>query len=671
MPERRGRADAAAARRARRRAVAATACAWSATTGRGPRTSSRRRCCAPGGTATCSTSPPPAVRAWLFTVARNIVIDEWRSRRVPPRDPRRRRARSTRDRTTRTDQLLLSWVVAEALTQLSAGPPRRAARVLLPGPPRGRGGPAPRGARGHGEVPHALRAAGAAAGAGGDGGERMSLRVRPRRRRLRPRAPSPRPSAWRSSGTCAGCEDCTRAVRELAGLPGLLAASTPASSSTRRPTSRCPDTLLPALPARCAAARRRRTLVAAGLAAAVAAVVVGVPALLAGGDDGRRRRRRCAPSPTADRAPAVPDEPMSPVGDVPVRGDRRASSRSPGAPGCVLTCTYDPESVEYELPPDGRLHARRADPRRAHRAGRQLALGRRHDDAAPAATVRGPRRHRVSGGAHGRRTRGPATARVSRSGLSSQQEQAAASRSRPPRTRRPSTPPSPPALLDPEQPDRRRDDEGRRAWRGRSRPPGTAGTQCRQATSSTAITAPPTALSRKAGPTTSASRIPSNHRYEVHPRRHQHRRRRQHTHDHHTLPSRGIRHGAHGGSSLGGTRGPPRRFISRRASPRRPRTCGPGPAQPVAPEPVRVRAGRRRSGHRPRRRSPTRPAPSAPTSASATRWCARVRSCIQRTPSPRRRAGRASSGQRDRPHRVGVGHRLAAPSRSAARPPPR
>ena len=27
-------------------------------------------------------SPPPAVRAWLFTVARNIVIDEWRTQRA-------------------------------------------------------------------------------------------------------------------------------------------------------------------------------------------------------------------------------------------------------------------------------------------------------------------------------------------------------------------------------------------------------------------------------------------------------------------------------------------------------------------------------------------------------------------------------------------------------------
>jgi len=61
---------------------------------------------------------PGSVRAWLFTVARNLRIDEWRSRRsqveyavaeLPePADP-----------IDHTEQLLQSWVVAEALTQLS------------------------------------------------------------------------------------------------------------------------------------------------------------------------------------------------------------------------------------------------------------------------------------------------------------------------------------------------------------------------------------------------------------------------------------------------------------------------------------------------------------------------------------------------------------------------
>lgn len=60
-----------------------------------------------------------SVRSWLFTVARNIVIDEWRSKRyqneryvdeVPEHG----------DEVDHTDTLLQAWVVAEAVTQLSA-----------------------------------------------------------------------------------------------------------------------------------------------------------------------------------------------------------------------------------------------------------------------------------------------------------------------------------------------------------------------------------------------------------------------------------------------------------------------------------------------------------------------------------------------------------------------
>jgi RNA polymerase sigma-70 factor (ECF subfamily) len=60
-----------------------------------------------------------SVRAWLFTVARNIVIDEWRT-------PRSRSELAVADvpegptPDDHTDQLLLSWVVAEALTKLSS-----------------------------------------------------------------------------------------------------------------------------------------------------------------------------------------------------------------------------------------------------------------------------------------------------------------------------------------------------------------------------------------------------------------------------------------------------------------------------------------------------------------------------------------------------------------------
>jgi RNA polymerase sigma-70 factor (ECF subfamily) len=71
-------------------------------------------------------TPPAAARAWLFTVARNIVIDDWRSRRDHVETPV---ADVPDDRTEEdaSDQLLLSWVVAEALSRLS--PDHRA--VLL------------------------------------------------------------------------------------------------------------------------------------------------------------------------------------------------------------------------------------------------------------------------------------------------------------------------------------------------------------------------------------------------------------------------------------------------------------------------------------------------------------------------------------------------------------
>ena len=63
-------------------------------------------------------NPPPAVRAWLFTVARNIVIDEWRTKRARSEFPVADVPDDGVD--DHTDQLLLSWVVAEALTRLSS-----------------------------------------------------------------------------------------------------------------------------------------------------------------------------------------------------------------------------------------------------------------------------------------------------------------------------------------------------------------------------------------------------------------------------------------------------------------------------------------------------------------------------------------------------------------------
>jgi RNA polymerase sigma-70 factor (ECF subfamily) len=67
-----------------------------------------------------------SVRAWLFTVARNIVIDDWRAKRCQNELPMADVPEAA-DHDDRTDQLLLSWVVAEAVTKLS----REHSAVLL------------------------------------------------------------------------------------------------------------------------------------------------------------------------------------------------------------------------------------------------------------------------------------------------------------------------------------------------------------------------------------------------------------------------------------------------------------------------------------------------------------------------------------------------------------
>jgi RNA polymerase sigma-70 factor (ECF subfamily) len=67
-----------------------------------------------------------SVRAWLFKVARNIVIDEWRTKRSQSEIAMAELPEVVGD-DDRTDQLLLSWVVADAFTRLS--PEHRAVLV--------------------------------------------------------------------------------------------------------------------------------------------------------------------------------------------------------------------------------------------------------------------------------------------------------------------------------------------------------------------------------------------------------------------------------------------------------------------------------------------------------------------------------------------------------------
>jgi RNA polymerase sigma-70 factor (ECF subfamily) len=59
-----------------------------------------------------------SVRAWLFTVARNIVIDESRTRRARSEIPMGELP-DPASTTDGSDELLMTWVVADAVTRLS------------------------------------------------------------------------------------------------------------------------------------------------------------------------------------------------------------------------------------------------------------------------------------------------------------------------------------------------------------------------------------------------------------------------------------------------------------------------------------------------------------------------------------------------------------------------
>lgn len=145
----------------------------------------------------------------------------------------------------------------------------------------------------------------------------------------------------------AGCEECTRSVAALAGLPGLLG-RVDAAVLEEPPADEPPPPLLPTLLREVRRHRRRRTLTAVGLAAAAAVVAAVVPIGLGQlGDD---------PAPPGGPGASASEEPvealpMDTVGEVPVRATVSLEEVTWGT-RLGLTCTYDPASVEYDLPPE-------------------------------------------------------------------------------------------------------------------------------------------------------------------------------------------------------------------------------------------------------------------------------------------------------------------------------
>jgi hypothetical protein len=148
------------------------------------------------------------------------------------------------------------------------------------------------------------------------------------------------------------CDACAASVRSLAGLPGLLdrvdASVLEHASSDADPAGPpLPDTLLPALVREVDRGRRRRTYLVAGLAAAVTAVAaLSVPLVTGDGDD---QPPVASPSATTGAPSAAQTVSMTPVGEVPLQATVGLEAVRWGT-RLLLTCTYDPRSVEYGVP---------------------------------------------------------------------------------------------------------------------------------------------------------------------------------------------------------------------------------------------------------------------------------------------------------------------------------
>jgi predicted anti-sigma-YlaC factor YlaD len=153
-----------------------------------------------------------------------------------------------------------------------------------------------------------------------------------------------------------GCPACAQSVRELAGLPGLLARVPVGVLEGERETPPVPDTLLPKLFRRARQVRRRRRWVTSGLvAAAVAVGAVGALLVTAIGDDDAPPT--AGPKAVATTAAA---KPFVPVGAVPISG---WVSLTPVAWGTRLDliCTYTAATRPYGTPVRYTMHVTHAD----------------------------------------------------------------------------------------------------------------------------------------------------------------------------------------------------------------------------------------------------------------------------------------------------------------------
>lgn len=144
----------------------------------------------------------------------------------------------------------------------------------------------------------------------------------------------------------AGCAECSRSVRELAGLPGLLAhvdldELEPADGPP------LPPTLLPSLVREVQRTQRRRSVLVGAVAATVAAVVASALAVWAGVEADREPDPPASPAAAATRTPGLP---MVPVAPTAVRADVLVANVAWGT-RLDVTCSYAAEDEDYDASP--------------------------------------------------------------------------------------------------------------------------------------------------------------------------------------------------------------------------------------------------------------------------------------------------------------------------------
>ncbi len=137
----------------------------------------------------------------------------------------------------------------------------------------------------------------------------------------------------------AGCDECSRSVRMLAGMPGLLArVPEDVLDVARTGDDPVPSTLLPALVEEVRRRGKRRTWLVSALAAAAAVAVIAGSIVLGNvlsADDATTPAGPAAAPPSA--APATP---MYPVRPLPVTAEVSLTSVAWGT-RLDLTCTYE------------------------------------------------------------------------------------------------------------------------------------------------------------------------------------------------------------------------------------------------------------------------------------------------------------------------------------------